>query len=296
MRYTDRLNFYLGTNFINKNFDNINFKNMRRVKDLTNKNPRYQKSFINKLKETNNHNKRFKIAFGDITKKKDVITLCKNRCAENTDSVILRCLNYKRHWHYYYNKPKETQFKNKINKVFWRGSSTGKESMIANRFELVRRWCDKDSDIDVGFSEIVQRRAKQLELNNYVKGKSNIATFLKYKYILSVQGNDKDSGLQWKLNSNSVVLMAKPTVTTWLMETTLVPGVHYVLLDDDFGNLKKQLIWCNNNQNKCKKIIKNANNFMKQFENVKEEEKLETDVLNKYFKILNNKLINKQTN
>ena len=31
--------------------------------------------------------------------------------------------------------------------------------------------------------------------------------FLKYKYILSVEGNDKDSGINWNLNSNSVVLM-----------------------------------------------------------------------------------------
>ena len=110
--------------------------------------------------------------------------------------------------------------------------------------------------------------------------------FLKYKYLLSVRGNDKDSGLQWKLNSNSVVLMTRPSITSWLMESTLIPDFHYVLLKDDFSDLKEKLDWCNNNQDKCKNIVMNANLFMKQFSDTKLEEKLEIEVINKYFKLL----------
>ena len=110
---------------------------------------------------------------------------------------------------------------------------------------------------------------------------------MKYKYILSVEGNDKDSGINWKLNSNSLVLMAKPRVTSWLMETTLIPNYHYVLLKDDFSDLYQKYIWCENNQNKCKKIIQNANLYMKQFKNESIEGKLEIDVLNKYFELKN---------
>ena len=117
------------------------------------------------------------------------------------------------------------------------------------------------------------------------KGPSSPSTFLTNKYLLSIEGNDKDSGLNWKLNSNSIVLMPKPRVTTWLMETCLIPNFHYILLNDDFSDLHEKYIWCNNNQKKCKDIINNANLYMKQFENKRLEEQLQTDVINKYFEL-----------
>lgn len=109
----------------------------------------------------------------------------------------------------------------------------------------------------------------------------------KEKRIEFYLGNDKDSGLNWKLNSNSVILMAKPRITTWLMETTLLPGVHYVLLKDDYSDLREKYIWCKNNQAKCKEIIKNANMFMKQFNNKEREQEIEEAVINKYFDLTN---------
>ena len=142
--------------------------------------------------------------------------------------------------------------------------------------------------IDVAFSHICQNRG---EYSEYVKGKVSINRFLKYKYILSVEGNDKDSGLNWKLNSNSVVLMAKPRVTSWLMETTLIPNYHYVLLKDDFSDLLEKVKWCENNEDKCKDIIKNAHKFMSQFKDEDREEKIEEEVINRYFKIIEEQMM-----
>ena len=116
---------------------------------------------------------------------------------------------------------------------------------------------------------------------------------MKYKYIISVEGNDKDSGLNWKLNSNSVVIMPRPRITSWLMETTLIPDVHYVLIKDDFSDLEEKLSWCENNQNKCKEIVKNANMFMSQFSNELNERQIEEEVVHKYFDILSNHPDNK---
>jgi len=48
-----------------------------------------------------------------------------------------------------------------------------------------------------------------------------IEEMLNYKYILSVEENDKDGGIQWKLNSNSLLLMSKSRVISWLTETKL---------------------------------------------------------------------------
>lgn len=69
------------------------------------------------------------------------------------------------------------------------------------------------------------------------------------------------------------------------METTLIPNFHYVLLQDDFSDLLEKVEWCNNNQDKCKEIVKNANSFMKQFSNNLYEEELEKSVLNQYFNL-----------
>ena len=235
---------------------------------------------------------------GDIINSdyQSILTICKNRCENVNHSVLLRCMNFDRHWKKYYNKPKDIKFDSKLNKVFWRGTTTGCSNSPkakiwnprkVNRFDFVKKWFNKNRDIDIGFSFIHRHWLKE-SYQKYVKGKVTIGHFLKYKYIISLEGNDKDSGLQWKLNSNSLVLMAKPRVTTWLMETTLIPNYHYLLLKDDFSDLEEKMKWCNSNQNECKKIIKNANNFMKQFSNNEKEKKLEQDVINKYFDILYN--------
>lgn len=203
---------------------------------------------------------------------------------EHNKGVILRCLNFDRHWHNYYNKLIDIQFEKKYNKIIWRGASTGCLDRKGNRFTLIEKWFNKNERIDVGFSLICQNRNT---FSCYLKNNMTITNILKYKYIISVEGNDKDSGINWKLNSNSLVLMPRPTVSSWLMETTLVPDHHYVLLKDDFSDLEEKFIWCENNQDKCKEIIKNANNYMKQFDNQQHEEFIERCVIEKYLKFYN---------
>ena len=298
----DRLNFYLGKNLIKHKHVNINeFENFKIIDDLTlNKNTHdevYDEPLKKLLIKTNNTDKKFVFTRGDAINKdqQNMITLSKNRTEFNNDSVLLRSFNFDRHWYYYYNKPNDIPFKYKKNKIFWRGVTTGCSDNFeahrwnprkVNRFNLVTKWFDKNENIDIGFSNVHRNWLKK-DYQKYVKGKCKPEDFLKCKYILSIEGNDKDSGLNWKLNSNSLVLMPKPRVTSWLMETTLIPNYHYLLIKDDFSDLEEILFWCNNNQNKCKKIIKNANKFMKQFSDNNYESKLEERVINKYFEIVN---------
>jgi hypothetical protein len=113
----------------------------------------------------------------------------------------------------------------------------------------------------------------------------------KYKYIVSIEGNDKDSGINWKLASNSVILMKPPTFESWLMESYLQPYVHYVPLNNDFSNLDEIYQWCLNNDDKCKQIIKNANLFMNNFRNLDVEKNLINKIESNYFKYINLNLI-----
>jgi hypothetical protein len=280
MNYNERINFYLGEKLVNKEFKQLEKK--MTVADLLD-NTNYDVPLKLLLIKTNNQNKYFDYSRGDIQHKENMSILCKNRWIGNIHSVILRCLDFDRHWFYIYNKPKDILFENKKNIAFWRGTTTGQPNRDGNRFKLVENWFNRTDNIDVGFSFICQNKENY---QKYVKGKCDISKFLEYKYIISVEGNDKDSGLNWKLNSNSLVLMPKPRVTSWLMETTLIPNYHYVLLKDDFTDLHQKIYWCNNNQNKCKEIIKNANIFMRQFTDNKKEEQLEIDIINKYFEII----------
>ena len=226
-------------------------------------------------------NKKFIYKFGDIQEIVDRYALVKNRFKESYGkSVILRIFDYERHWNNFYNIKIYFPFENKLDKIFWRGSTTGELNRSGNRFTLVEKYFNKYNDIDIGFSNICQGKNNY---KKYIKISASLKEFLKNKYLLSVEGNDKDSGLNWKLASNSLVLMAKPRAFSWLMEDMLIPNYHYVLLKDDFSDLREKLDWCNNHQPEVKQIIKNANEYMEMFCNIKQEEYIEKEVLRLYF-------------
>lgn len=289
MNEKDRLIFYLGDFYDNekkyKNGINVD-KLEKKYSQTSGVYNNYVKPFKNLLKKTDNMNKRFSIELGDIHHIMKENTFAKNRHCNSNSGILLRLFNYGRHWNGVYDKSQDIPFDSKKNIVLWRGASTGQgcetNKNYLPRFQLLHRWCDKSSLINVGFSLLVQRGKKE-EYRKYLKGNCDKRTMLKHKYILSVEGNDKDTGLNWKLNSNSVVFMTKPKTSSWLMETKLVPNVHYILIKDDFSDLEQKVQWCNKNQHKCKEIIKNANNFMKQFKNDEFEKNLEAKIVKYYF-------------
>lgn len=281
-----RVNYYLGNlkDKTNVKLDEDDFKNSKENLKKEDKNPTinlYKKQFSELLKKHNFKNKKFLYQFGDIDREIDRYAFAKNRFGAKNNSVILRSLNFNRHWSHFYNRPADKEYNEKINKIFWRGTTTGRPYRKGNRFDLVEKWFEKNQNIDVAFSSIVQFKN---EYEKYVKGKTDISDFLNHKYILSVEGNDKDSGLNWKLNSNSLVMMAKPECNSWLMEYKLKPNIHYIELKSDFSDLLEKYNWCEHNSEKCKEIIKNANKFMSQFEDNSREELIEKMVMEEYFK------------
>jgi hypothetical protein len=299
----NRINFYLGEldkNINLKDLENssgclFKFLNLKGLKEKINKmdnNNPHKTIYLDKLcdaliKYDIYKDFTFFVTTGDVQDVIIVPSFTKNIINERKKNkgVILRCMEYSRHWNDYYNKTPDLPFEKKMNKIVWRGATTGGENRKGNRFTLIKKWFNKHTNIDIGFSNICQNKNNNYDF--YIKPKMTIREMLNYKYIISVEGNDKDSGINWKLNSNSLILMPKPTVSSWLMETTLIPNYHYVLLDDDFSDLQEKLIWCENNQQKCKEIIKNANNYMKQFADEKYEQFLEKCVIEEYFNFYN---------
>lgn len=93
------------------------------------------------------------------------------------------------------------------------------------------------SIVDAKLVSLISRKTGRfndlLEKEPLIEGEMlSMSDQLKFKGVIMVQGNDVATGLKWALLSNSVVLMAKPTVSSWLMEEWLEPFVHVSSLLD----------------------------------------------------------------
>jgi hypothetical protein len=318
MDIENRVKYYMGKYYKSKIYhDNIplkyikngiEFKNSKTLilkKDLIknldknfNKNDieyHYIKPLIEILDKIISDDIYFLYCWGDISHsigREGVITKTRPR---NNKTMILQKLVYYRHWNqtnFEDVKKYDKTFRKKINKAVWRGSSTGFIETKGSRFDLVKKYFNHHK-IDVGFSKIVQNKDKY---QKYLKNNMTIKDQLNYKFIISVEGNDVASGLKWQLLSNSIVLMRKPTIESWLMEFRLRPYVHYVPLKDDFSDIEEQINWCNNNYERCLDIINRSKTYMEQFLNLKKEEKIRKKIFIRYFENIhfNKSFINKE--
>ena len=254
--------------------------------------PIYEEALLARLAKLRLLNKPFMLQRGDNCFRCTAPALAK--CRLLTDGpVLVRCMEVERHWRPFYNPIRGRPWDARASAAVWRGSSTGGLGDLvaqrpATRFRLVERWGKARSNaVDVGFSGLspeTERGTQPERWSQYVKAKLSRRQMQDFRYIISVEGNDKDSGLNWKLGSGRVVMMAKPTATSWLMETRLVPGVHYVLLKDDFSDLEERVQWCEAHPLDAKRIAGNAIAFMRQFADERAELMLEGAVLRHYFK------------
>ena len=201
----------------------------------------------------------------------DLPAIVKVRYIDNSEGGIIGPLEYGRHFGFKNDlKLYKGTWDSKKAECIWRGAPTGIQDYGEQpknwknvRMMFCYKWFNK---FDVGITTTWDNWDA-----NYLKPSMSIPKMLDYKYIISLPGNDKDSGLNWKLASNSLVLMTPPRLESWLMEGLLKPWIHYVPLADDYSDLDTIVEWCKNNDEKCQEIVKNANNFMKQFENIENE-------------------------
>lgn len=248
--------------------------------------PRTLMDEVSKLLRKNKWQSPVRISVGDCAptskESSNPTELVKNRY--NTTNGVILPLKWDRHWGEVDKiDSRDIPWSEKHDICVWRGTNTGKVTYIGgNRFVLCERWASS-SDVDVGFSSILKGNIPPEQ----IKKKMDIKEMLRYKYIISAPGNDKDSGLQWKMASKSVVLMPRPLTHTWFMESELEPYVHYIPLDDDYENLLEQLDWCKNNQDKCINITKSANKWVKILGDPVNNKHISRAVINAYSRIIN---------
>ena len=207
------------------------------------------------------------VHFGDVRKISQQPTLTKTRqiTKKNGNNVILKLEKY-RHFNFVEN---DLPFSKKKNMLVYRGG--------INRVNKLRKYFKENFSSN--------------NLINMDNQFMNIKGQCKYKFILSLEGNDVATNLKWIMSSNSVCFMLKPTCESWFMEGRLIENYHYVMIKNDFSDLEDKIKFYLKNEAKCLQIIKNANQYINQFKNIKLEKKIGLKVFEKYLKnCLNNKI------
>jgi len=258
------------------------------------------------LWNSSKYNKKwFSFVWGDSLDPVDHPTLTKVRWINGGDENDNKCIwkiEQERHWGemflgcvYNYRKGYLGYFQRKKPMIGWRGATTGCDRFWENRGLFIKTHSDNPY-CDIGFNWITMNewlfKPQELRfIKDNLKPPQTLNQQLQYKYVVSIDGNDKASDLNWKLASNSVVFMKPPVVESWLMEGLLKPWVHYVPLADDFSDLNQKLIWAENNLDKCLQIIRNANMWMGQFLDYDREQRIMNKVMERFIDNVNIEIV-----
>lgn len=226
----------------------------------------------------------FLVIFGDVRQSFNFPVITKTRLIDDIDKNILLYLNSSRHWDYVWTIKKHggdpIPWNKKTNKGFWRGALTGRPDFKNLRLQLIEKFIN-NKKTDVGFTNISQY-PKLVENKNFLKKEINIFEMLKYKYLISIEGNDVATNLKWIMSSKSLTIMPIPKVESWFLESELKPWKHFVPINDNLNDLEEKIEWCNDNQKECKEIVFNANCYVDIFLNKKNEIELSKKILQKY--------------
>lgn len=207
---------------------------------------------------------------GDVIHIPEIPSIVKSRpiAGKNENSVLLKLVKVR---HFIFIKDK-LKFSEKLDKLIFRGKVDGKP----HRISFMERYFTHPM-CDLG--NITNNKKFPPE---WTVVKSTIYDQLKFKFILSLEGNDVASNLKWIMSSNSIAVMPKPKYETWFMEGKLKANHHYIEIKDDYSDLEERLQFYIENPEEANKIINYANDYVSQFFDKEREHLIGLAVLNKY--------------
>ena len=188
----------------------------------------------------------------------------------NGMSPVLWKFETHRHWDSIESaRRQDTKWQNKKLGALWRGDYTGSyhggssfEQCLQNqRCSFVYNHATSTL-VDAGLSSGLDRIDDTINGIPIVKPRVSKRQIQQYKVIISMEGNDVASGLKWSLLSESVVLMPKPTRTSWAMEELLEEWVHYIPMHPNGSNAEAMIQWVGNNDLKAWRIAERGRMFM----------------------------------
>ena len=113
-------------------------------------------------------------------------------------------------------KEADVPFEDKVPHLVWRGSTTGQG--LRERFvhEL------SHAGHNVKFHKAVQGKEHWINGSTMLGKPFSLKQILRYRYVLSLEGNDVASNLRTIMASQSVVLMPIPTKETWFRQGIII--------------------------------------------------------------------------
>lgn len=209
---------------------------------------------------------------GDVTCLFDKPTIVKTRPLKKENTLFANSvlLNQDKIRHFLFVKD-PIPFDAKEAKVLFRGEVHGKPT----RQKFLQMFKGKPG-FDVGDT------SKKLDASLQA-GKLTINDHFKYRYIMSLEGNDVASNLKWVMSSNCIAVMPRPTCESWFMEGTLVPNYHYIEIKPDFSDLEERIQYYNEHTEEALAIIEHAHEFVSQFLDPEREKIISYLVMRKYF-------------
>lgn len=221
---------------------------------------------------------RWNYKFGDLREIPPFPTIVKSRglVEDNANSVLLK-LNKNRHFIYLNDK---IDFADKRDMAIFRGQVAIRE----NRKKFVSMFADNprvDAANTLGRGGLSHDKGD----GQPVSPRLSLYDHLKYRFIMTLEGNDVASNLKWVMSSNSLAVMPKPTCETWFMEGRLKPGVHYVEIKPDFSDLLEKMDYYSNHLEESRFIIYNANQYVGQFRDRRRERYIGLRVMQRYLEL-----------
>lgn len=211
--------------------------------------------------------------FGDNRIVPTTPSIVKSRPISNLNENCVVC-NLDKVRHFTFLKDKRF-FESKMNKAIFRGAAYQPHRVAFMEQYFGSEWVDCG---DTGVKPKKQEWRKPL---------ITLYDHLVYKFILAIEGNDVASNLKWIMSSNSIAVMPKPKYETWFMEGTLIPNYHYIEIKPDYSDLPERLQYYIDHPEEAKKIIQNAHEYVKQFQDKDREDLIHLLVLRKYFSFTN---------
>ncbi len=214
---------------------------------------------------------------GDITHVPDFPTIVKSRpvaadegaASANANSVLLN-LNKVRHFTFVRDARPDAE---KIPCAVFRGKVRGKplrEAFFARNFGR--------AGLDLGDTSSRPARPE------WATPKLSIDEQLKFRYILSLEGNDVASNLKWILSSGSIALMPRPKYETWFQEGLLRPWVHYAEIAPDGSDVAQVVARLEAHPEERARLRAAANAWTMRFRDPGREALVSLRVLDRYFR------------
>jgi hypothetical protein len=141
-----------------------------------------------------------------------------------------------------------------MKKVCWRGNlySAAQDVPESHTRPLMKTLSEENPDL----LDVVHIGGHEIK----TKGTSLPELVSNYKYVLDIGGNGYSGRLPYLLFSNRPLLFVERDHVQYFVKD-LEPYVHYVPVKRDLSDLIHQIQWMKNNEEKCKQIARNAQDF-----------------------------------